>query len=167
LENNLAACDAFLDFASQVPSHLSSLQSDGKLPAFGSLESAPIGPLVASAFKSKPKPLSETPPALKKSKGKAKAPQLPPSIAEMAPEDRPPIDPERWLPKRDRAAYKDELALKQKQKEAKERQKEKLTVQGSSSASNVVNPAASSGQAKTGTSSASAAKKVKGKGKKR
>jgi signal recognition particle subunit SRP72 len=150
LENNLAACDAFLDFAASIPSTLSARQSDGVLPSFPALESAAVGALISSTYKaSRPKPTA-TAPATPKKKAKARASRLPASLKDVAPEDRPPVDPERWLPKRERASYKDELAAKQRQKEAKERQREKLTVQGSAApaAAPVAKAAATGGAAK-------------------
>lgn len=87
-------------------------------------------------------------------KRSGKASKLPPKIAAMAPEDRPTIDEERWLPKQQRTDYVD--PRKSREEEKRRKQKEKLSTQGSS-AQNAVQ------SQNTGGSGGASRKKGKGK----
>jgi signal recognition particle subunit SRP72 len=145
LSTNLSAVNAQLDFISSVPSLLGDIQSSSKpLPSIEHLENTPVAPLVSShrayrarvtnavaptaepsastsASTSAPSTAAKGKRAKKQPKkdapAKTKKVKLPPSIAALPEDKRPAPDPERWLPKRERSGFAEQMAQKQKEKE--------------------------------------------------
>lgn len=136
LETNLAACRAHLDFVSSIPSRLSALSDS--LPSVATLEATPLHALMASNASSKPlatrsnprPPFSATSTQAKKKKKKprekhARPTKLPAHIAALAPEQRPPPDPERWLPQSERSNWPARRAELEKQRERRRLEKKR------------------------------------------
>jgi len=161
LENNSTACEAFLEFASAVPSSIADLQASDRLPSFSTVESTMVGPLVAAEFKTTRPAVNQlnslSQSGVKSSERKRKS-RLPARIAALPEEERPPLDLERWLPKRERLAYKEQQAAIARKKQAGEKRKEKITIQGASSASTIT-----ASQKVVSSSGSNSKKKKKGK----
>ena len=145
LSTNLSAVNTQLEFISSVPSLLGDIQSSSKpLPSIEHLENTPVASLVSShrAYQTRANPTAaptaeptastsaatSAPSAAAKAKRAAKQPKkdapaktkkvkLPPSIAALPEDKRPAPDPERWLPKRERSGYAEQMAQRQKEKE--------------------------------------------------
>lgn len=133
LQTNLEACNSHLDFLSSVPSLLES--SSISIPSIEILESTPIAHLISThplyrikPFASTSKPLAST--SIKPSK-KSKSTTVPKKLPKYYKPDVVP-DPDRWLPKRERPQFADQLAMKRENARGKRKgkEREKLLVQG-------------------------------------
>lgn len=159
LEHNLAASESFLTYKDELVGNASNLSG----PLSSMLEDQPIGLLVAQQYPShRVHASTSTAAASSKSSKKPKAAKLPAKIAAMPEDQRPAVDPERWLPKHLRSDYVD--PRKTREEERRRKQKERMAVQGSGGgASNQSN--ASAGRSSGG--GAGGQQKKKGKGKKK
>jgi len=136
------------------------------------LEATPVAPLVAShpSYKARattqiPVQASSTSASTKKqSPKKPKQTKLPPRIAALPENQRPPVDPERWLPKRERKGFAAVLEARAKEKEKKRlkarKKLEASMTQGSATAAN--DDGGRAATPTTGASGASKGKKKKG-----
>ena len=182
LSTNLSACSAHLDFIASIPSLLAEMSLPTytpKLPSVETLESTPIAPLVAShpSFKVRQQAPKQHVPSLAisvpkstKSKPKSKLPsKLPRSILALPADKRPPPDPERWLPKRERKGYVEILAQREKEKEKKRlkaRKKLEATMtQGSASGPGQTGPVESKANTQATNAGSNKGKKKKKGGK--
>jgi signal recognition particle subunit SRP72 len=101
------------------------------------LESAPVASLVASHPVLRPvapavSAPASTPSTAENKRQKRKRGRLPAHIAEVPADKRPALDPERWLPKRERSTWQDMRAEREKNRLSgkQRRDKERLLTQG-------------------------------------
>lgn len=121
LQTNLAAATLHLDFLSSVPTTL----ANTAVPALDSLESTPVGPIIHShpLYKvAKAAPLvastvasTSKASAAKKAKGSKLAKEL---------------DPDRWIPKRERPGFAEEIVRKREQERGRKKQLQSGLTQG-------------------------------------
>ena len=124
LRTNLASCTAHLDFVAAIPSILALTT----IPALETLESTPLGPLVNlhASYKTTKNAVasSSTITIIKKKVGPKRLPKT--YDANVEP------DPDRWLPKRERPGFAEEIVRKREQERGRKKgkEREKLLVQG-------------------------------------
>ena len=123
LSTNLASCTAHLEFIEAVPSILSTTT----VPPLETLESAPLGPLVNphASYKTSTNALASS--SAIPIKKKATPKRLPKKYdANVEP------DPDRWLPKRERPGFAEEIVRRREQERGRKKgkEREKLLVQG-------------------------------------
>lgn len=151
LQTNLNAANAHLDFLSAVPSTLAS----SSVPSLETLESTPVAPLIQSSiYKSAPLVASTL-------ASTSKAPAKKASAAKAGAKGKPAkeLDPDRWLPKRERAGFADEIVRRREQERGRKKQQQaSLLTQGA--AESVVPPPKATGG---GGGGGAGGKKKKGK----
>ncbi|KAI5480805.1 CDP-diacylglycerol-glycerol-3-phosphate 3-phosphatidyltransferase [Pseudohyphozyma bogoriensis] len=126
LENNLQATQSHLDFIASVPSHLSTASTSAlRLPSLEKLESTPVAPLIHSYALYKP------PVPISKAKGKEVAQEKAAEAATKATKGKKgkskasgdkPLDPDRWLPKKQRPEFQAEILRKKEMERGKKKQ---------------------------------------------
>ncbi|KAK4705961.1 hypothetical protein P7C70_g251, partial [Phenoliferia sp. Uapishka_3] len=118
LQANLAAATLHLDFLSSVPTTL----SHSSVPSLDSLESTPIGPLIHSnpSYKSTPLVASTIASTSKSSLPKKVKLSATGKTYKKSPQE---LDPDRWIPKRERPAFAEEIVRKREQDRGRKKQK--------------------------------------------
>lgn len=153
LEANLKACDDILDFIAAVPSRLA---DDASIPPLEKLESAPIGPALQSDPRYKVETVAQVHSDMQAEDAAIKRRNVKRLPKGLDPSTAPPPDPNRWIPKRRRPEFAEEIMRKR----AQTRKGNKLATQGAAETSK---PGTAGGG---GASKSSSSSKNKKKGKK-
>lgn len=153
LQTNLDACNTHLDFLSSVSSLVA---SSSTLPSIETLESTPIGFLIHSHAEYQPSPR-----VLFKSRATPQQSLKSVKVPKKLPKNYDPtkvLDPDRWIPKRERPGFAEEIVRKREMERGRKKgkEREKLMMQGGAEV-----PVAVASPAKSG--GAGANKKKKGK----